>query len=146
MTLHTDKTTPKSSVNLKSHNVAIFLQSDPNYLGQKSWVILLDLMMAIRQRRLRYLGHLPPDSVVRRTLMAMPGGGNRYPEESLFVDCQGSELKALDYKPHCMAVQSGDTCVLKCYTVPLDPLGPLWTLDRLPVLRTWGTAFVHGLN
>ena len=28
--------------------------------------------------------------------MAMAGGGNRYPEGSLFVDCQGSELKDLE--------------------------------------------------
>ena len=47
---------------------------------------------------LRYLGHLlrlPRDSVVRRTLIAMAGGGNRYPEGSHFIDCQGSELKDL---------------------------------------------------
>ena len=27
------------------------------------------------------------------TLMAMTGGANSYPEGSLFMDCQGSELK-----------------------------------------------------
>ena len=54
-----------------------------------------NLLLSERQRRLRYLGHLlrlPHDSVVRRTLIAMAGGGNRYPEGSIFVDCQGSEL------------------------------------------------------
>ena len=58
-----------------------------------------NLLLSVRQRRLRYLGHLlrlPHDSVVRRTLVAMAGGGNRYPEGSLFVDCQGSELKDLE--------------------------------------------------
>ena len=57
-----------------------------------------NLLLSVRQRRLRYLGHLlrlPHDSVVRRTLLAMAGGGNRYPEGSLFTDCQGSELKYL---------------------------------------------------
>ena len=54
-----------------------------------------NLLLSVRQRRLRYLGHLlrlPHDSVVRRTLIAMAGGGNRYPEVNLFMDCQGSEL------------------------------------------------------
>ena len=58
------------------------------------------LMLSVRQRRIRYMGHLiglslPHDSVVRRNLMAMTDGGNRYPEGSiiLFMDCQGSELK-----------------------------------------------------
>ena len=60
-----------------------------------------NLLLSVRQRRLRYLGHLlrlPHDSVVRRTLIviAMAGGGNRYPEGSLFMDCQGSELKDLE--------------------------------------------------
>ena len=57
------------------------------------------LLLSVRQRRLRYLGHLlrlPHDSVVRITLIAMAGGGNRYPEGSLFMDCQGSELKDLE--------------------------------------------------
>ena len=60
-----------------------------------------NLLLAVRQRRLRYLGHLlrlPRDSVVRRTLIAMTDGDNlnRYPEESIFMDCQGSELKNLE--------------------------------------------------
>ena len=51
-----------------------------------------NLLLSVRQRRLRYLGHLlrlPLDSVVCRTIIAMAGGGNRYPEGSLFMDCQG---------------------------------------------------------
>ena len=75
-----------------------------------------NLLLAVRQRRLRYLGHLlrlPRDSVVRRTLMAMTGGGNRYPEGSLFMDFQGSELKYLEtLAKDGMAEQSGDTCDL----------------------------------
>ena len=58
-----------------------------------------NMLLAVRRRRLRYLGHIlciRRYSVVRRTLMAMTGGGNRYPEGSLFMDCQGSELKDLD--------------------------------------------------
>ena len=58
-----------------------------------------NLLLYVRQRRLRYLGHLlrlPHDSVVRRTLIAMADGGNRYPEGSLFMDCQGLLLKDLE--------------------------------------------------
>ena len=58
-----------------------------------------NLLLSVRQRRLRYLGHLlrlPHDSVVRRTLIAMADGGNRYPEGSLFMDCQCSLLKDLE--------------------------------------------------
>ena len=41
-----------------------------------------NLLLAVRQRRLRYLGHLlrlPRDSVVRRTLIAMTDGGQPEP-------------------------------------------------------------------
>ena len=60
-----------------------------------------NLLLAVRQRRLRYLGHLlhlPRDSVVCRTLIAMTDGDNpnRYPEGSIFMDCQGSEPKDLE--------------------------------------------------
>ena len=58
-----------------------------------------NLLLSVRQRRLRYLGHLlrlPHDSVVRRTLIAMAGGGNGYQEGSLFMYCQASELKDLE--------------------------------------------------
>ena len=58
-----------------------------------------NLLLSVRQRGLRYLGHLlrlPHDRVVRITLMAMTGGGNRYPAGSLFMECQGSELKYLE--------------------------------------------------
>ena len=58
-----------------------------------------NLLLSVRQRRLRYLGHLlrlPHDSIVHRTLIAMADGGNRYPEGSLFMDYQGSLLKDLE--------------------------------------------------
>ena len=63
-----------------------------------------NLLLVVRQRRLRYLGHLlrlPCDSVVRRTQIAMTDGDNtnRYPEGSIFIDCQGSELKDLELRP-----------------------------------------------
>ena len=51
-----------------------------------------NLLLAVRQLRLRYLAHrlrLPHVRVVRRTLAAMTEG-------SLFIDCQGSELKELE--------------------------------------------------
>ena len=59
------------------------------------------LLLAVRQRRLRYLGHLlhlPCDSVVRRTLIAMTDGDNPncHPEWSIFMDCQDSEVKDLE--------------------------------------------------
>jgi hypothetical protein len=49
-----------------------------------------DLVLSIRQRRLRYLGHImrmPPDRLVRRTLKAYVDGGATRPEGSLFDDC-----------------------------------------------------------
>ena len=56
-----------------------------------------NLLLAVWQRRLRYLGHLlrlPRDSV----LIAMTDGDNPncYPEGSIFMGCQGSELKDLE--------------------------------------------------
>ena len=46
-----------------------------------------DLALAVRKRRMRYLGHvlrLPPDRIVRRSLIALVKGGTYYPEGSLF--------------------------------------------------------------
>ena len=46
-----------------------------------------DLVLAVRQRRMRYLGHvlrMPPDRIVRRALVALVKGGTCYPEGSLF--------------------------------------------------------------
>ena len=57
-----------------------------------------DLLLAIRQRRLRYLGHIlrkPESSVVRRGLVALVKGGTVYPKGSLFMDCQPMEMNQL---------------------------------------------------
>ena len=86
-------------------------------------------MLDVRQRRLRYLGHLlrlPRDSVVRRTLIAMTDGDNpnRYPEGSIFMDCQGSELKDLETLAVNMAAQSGGTCVLRLHYI-IGPTGSI---------------------
>ena len=42
-----------------------------------------DLVLDVRKRRMRYLGHvlrLPPDRIVRRSLIALVKGGTCYPE------------------------------------------------------------------
>ena len=57
-----------------------------------------DLLHAIHQRRLRYLGHIlrmPDSRVVRRALVALAKGGTVYPKSSLFMDCQAMEMDQL---------------------------------------------------
>ena len=57
-----------------------------------------DLVLAVRQRRMRYLGHvlrMPPDRIVRRALVALVKGGTCYPEGSLFDDCGVASLREL---------------------------------------------------
>ena len=57
-----------------------------------------DLVSAVRQRRMRYLGHvlrMPPDRIVRRALVALVKGGTCYPEGSLFDDCGVASLREL---------------------------------------------------
>ena len=57
-----------------------------------------DLLLAIRQRRLRYLGHIlrmPESRVVWRALVALAKGGTVYPKGSLFMDCQTMEMHQL---------------------------------------------------
>ena len=52
-----------------------------------------NLVLAVRKRRLRYLGHvlrLPAESIVRRSLLALVKGGTHYPEGSLFSDCEAA--------------------------------------------------------
>ena len=49
-----------------------------------------NLLRSIRQRRLRYLGHilrLPPDRLLRRSLFAYIAGWDTVPEGSLIADC-----------------------------------------------------------
>ena len=48
-------------------------------------------VLAVRKRRMRYLGHvlrLYPDRIVRRSPIATVKGGTYYPERSLFSDCE----------------------------------------------------------
>ena len=57
-----------------------------------------DLVLAVRKRRMRYLGHvlrLPQDMIVRRSFIALVKGGTYYPETSLFSDCEVDGLHQL---------------------------------------------------
>ena len=57
-----------------------------------------NLLLAIRQRRLRYLGHIlhmPESRVVRRALVALAKGGTIYPKRSLFMDCPAMAMDQL---------------------------------------------------
>ena len=57
-----------------------------------------DLVLAVRKRRMRYLGHvlrLPQGRIVRRSLVALVKGGTYYPEGSLFSDCEVDGLHQL---------------------------------------------------
>ena len=57
-----------------------------------------DLLRALRQRRLRYLGHIlrmPESRVGRRGLVALAQGGTVYPKGSLFMDCHAIEKDQL---------------------------------------------------
>ena len=66
-------------------------------------VPVYNLVLAVRKRRLRYLGHvlrLPAESIVRRSLLALVKGCVHYSEGSLFSDCEASmpqlEAQSLD--------------------------------------------------
>ena len=57
-----------------------------------------DLVLTVLKRRMRYLGHvlrLPPDRILRRSLIALVKGGTYYPEGSLFSDCELESLEEL---------------------------------------------------
>ena len=57
-----------------------------------------DLVLAVRKRRMSYLSYvlrLPPDRIVRRSLVALVKGGTYYPEGSLFSDCTVDGLHQL---------------------------------------------------
>ena len=57
-----------------------------------------DLVLAVRRRRLRYLGHvlrMPADRMVRCALLALVIDASHYPTGSLFSDCQGIALPQL---------------------------------------------------
>ena len=76
-----------------------------------------DLNLRIRQRRLRFLGHvlrMEPDRLVRQTLLALTQGGTRFPEGSLFMDIAD---KTIEEDILCLAkdkfiwnVMVGDLC------------------------------------
>ena len=57
-----------------------------------------NLVLAVRRRCLRYLGHvlrMPADRMVRCALMALVIDASHYPTGSLFSDCQGIALPQL---------------------------------------------------
>ena len=57
-----------------------------------------DLVLAVRRRRLCYLGHvlrMPSDRMVRCALMALVTDTSQYPSGSLLSDCQGIALPQL---------------------------------------------------
>ena len=63
-----------------------------------NYLFLSDLVLVVRKRRMRYLGHvlrLPADRIVRRSLIALVKGGTHYPEGSLFGDCEQENLREL---------------------------------------------------
>ena len=54
-----------------------------------------DLLLAVRRRRLRYLGHvlrIPADRMVRCAFMALVSDSVMYPSGSLLSDSQGVSL------------------------------------------------------
>ena len=77
-----------------------------------------DLVLAVRRRRLRYLGHvlrMPAERMVRRALMALVSDSVMYPTGSLFSDCQGDGCAATTcgngVESYNVARQSGVTVV-----------------------------------
>ena len=57
-----------------------------------------DLIMTIRRRRLRYLGHvlrMDSERLVLKTLMALTKGGTEYPPGSLFMDVEDIPFEEL---------------------------------------------------
>ena len=80
-----------------------------------------DLVLAVRRRRLRHLGHvlrMPSDRMVLCGLMALVIDVSHYPTGSLFSDCQGVALPQLVAMAanHNVACQSGVGVVnLHCF-------------------------------
>ena len=59
---------------------------------------VVDLLLQIRRRRMRYLGHvlrMLHDRLVRKTLMAYIDGGRHIPEGLLLMDCRNEPLDAI---------------------------------------------------
>ena len=62
-----------------------------------------DLLLAIRHRRLRFLGHalcMDQSRLVRRTLTAYVHGGHGAPDGSLLDDCQQKSMDSLAEMAH----------------------------------------------
>ena len=76
-----------------------------------------DLVLAVRKQCLRYLGHvlrLPPDRVVRSSLMAFVKGGTYYPEGSLFSDCEDVGLPNLEAMASNRSVWRAKVACVEC--------------------------------
>ena len=59
---------------------------------------MVNLLLLILCRRMRYLGHLlrmPPERLVRRSLLAYIDGGRNIPEGSLLMDSAHEPLNEL---------------------------------------------------
>ena len=94
-----------------------------------------DLVLAVRKRRLRYLGHvlrLPADRMVRRALLAHVMGCRQYPAGSLFSDCADVSLPQL-------VTMASDRAMWRAKVVSLS-----WHLRyRLPVLWCSSCMLYH---
>ena len=94
-----------------------------------------NLSLAVRLQRLRYLGHmlrLPHDSVVRRSLKGMTGGG-----KGAYSWTAGVQNWNISRPWQRTTLHDGTKwwhLWFRRYTVPLDPLGPLWTLELWPTV------------
>ena len=92
---------------------------------------VIDLLLQIRRRRMRYLGHvlrMHEDRLVRKTLMAYIDGGRHIPDGSLLMDCQNELLDAtiacaMDRKKWNARVLNMKWTDLVVLFVALHPLG-----------------------
>ena len=91
-----------------------------------------NLLIAIGQRRLRYLGHIlrmPESRMVRRALMALAKGSTVYPKGSLLYGLPGNDdgpASGTSTVAWCVEC-TGQTISLRwTATIPLDPLGLRW--------------------
>ncbi len=68
------------------------------HYGETATAQAYDLVLAVRRRRLGYLGHvlrMPAERMVRCALIALVSDFIQYPTGSLFSDCQGVALPQL---------------------------------------------------
>ncbi|KAI8513671.1 hypothetical protein Bbelb_079950 [Branchiostoma belcheri] len=82
-----------------------------------------NLMLTIRRRRLRYLGHIlrmDPSRLVRRTVEAYVCGGDNPPEGSLLMDCKCAY--SAEYCTDMRGCSHGNECaVCKTYFGSTNP-------------------------